>query len=411
MNKQVERTEPSRVKAILDKTLGDTESGADPANPDNTDTQPDDVKAARPPVDSDAAPPKEGGDAEKNETAFRSPFDKSDDEPKTEDKKPEAELDEFDKQTEENIEEMKSDPHPGVKYRELRNQLKEKEAKLKSYESGETAPDKISELESKANLSDQLAKENGELQTRLAEIDYRFSPEYKDTIERPLEEIAELAATLDERNGLDPETILEAIALSNYDSQSQAVAELRDKVDPRSHSTISQMADQVLTIYRREDAIKANAKELMNSSRERAEQLAKVQSAKSVEQYRNSVSNTFDAYQDKIPLFIGDDGETNTTFETLKGQASDLSFDEMSPDDKAFAALSSVSIGPLIRSYHELSKEVSNLRMSNGQTDKSTPRPPESDGASGAGDGDLRVSDGDFSGFIKKQLDRSSFRG
>jgi len=413
MNKQVERTEPSRVKAILDKSLGDTESGTEPLAPNAADTtgeQHEEVKASPAPVRDETQASEKVDGEEENETSFRSPFDKSEGEPKAKEEKPEGDLDDYDKETEKKIEEMDKAPNPGTAFRKVRLENKELKAELESYKSGEVQPDKVAELQSKADLSKQLANENAELQARLAEVDYRFSNEYKDTIERPLSEIAELAATLDSRNGLDEETILEAIALSNYEAQSQAVADLKDKVDPRSHNTISQMADQVLTIYRREDAIKSNAKELMDSSRDRAEQLAKVESAKKAEEYRNNVSSTFDSYQDKIPLFIGDDGEVNQTFQTLKSQASDLSFDEMSMDDKAFAALSSVSIGPLIRSYHELSKEVTSLRMSNGNSDRSTPRPPESDNPGGLGGGDAKVSDGDFSSFIKKQLDKSSFR-
>ena len=381
---------------MLDKAFGDAPAEEDnKGNQDNTPRQTDVV---------DKKPDTTPDNETEFETEFKSPFDKAGDTGKdeqTEQKQSEQDnKDDFDLETEEKLKEMEKDPHPGEKFRELRLALKEKEQKLKAYESGQEKPEQFQELEVKAKLAEELREENEKLQERLAKLDYRATSEYRSKIEKPLDDIAELASTLDERNGLEADTIIAAISISDYEAQSRAIEDLKDKVDPRSFATISQLADQVITLYRRDEALQRNARDLMKSAREAEQEQQAKELLRNQEAFKNNVTKTFESYQDKIPLFIGDDGNTSGEFESLKKQAMELSFDDMTVEDKAFAALSSVSIGPLIRSYNKMRQELVSLRMANGSSDRSTPKPPESGDNGGSSHTQQIVEDNDFQGFI-----------
>ena len=344
----------------------ETEKTDNTENTENTDTAEDTTPASE-------------------QEGFKSPFDKEEGEEKTEDK-PAGDSDsdsdtDFDKETEAELEAMKTAPHPGEAFKKVRGELKDTKAqitelmdKVKAYESGDMQGSaQYEEMKAKIDRYDELIKENESLSQKIATVDYRETPEYKQQILDPYDGIAGLADTLEKRSGLDDGEILSAITNKNYSDQTEAVEALKDRVDERTFSALIKMADDMTILYQREDKLSHNAEALLNEARSSKEAIEAQAKQKSEETYKRSVNNMFDEYQDKIPLFIADDGTESPLSQTLKDQASGVDFDNMNAEQKAFAAMSAVSLPAMIKKYNEMSKKLTALSASKKMEDEASP--------------------------------------
>jgi len=340
----------------------------------------DDISTTDTPADL-ATPTDTPAPADPVDKPFESPFDKKEEEVVEVD--PNANPDEeFEKQTEREIEEMSKAAHPGEGFKKVRGKLKESntrieelERKIKSYESGdiESSPE-YEKIKAKLDSYDEMIKQNKELSDKVSAVDYRETADYKNNILAPYDDIASLAKTLAEKTGVDAGDILSAVSSRDYSEQSSAIDALKADLDDRSYASIIKMADDMTVLYQRESQIEQNATTLLEESRSSSAALSAQERERNDVAYKKSVSTTFDTYQDQIPLFIADDGTESPLSKSLKDQASAVDFEGMTVDQKAFAAMSAVSLAPMITKYREMTKKLAALSARDVIDDSINPR-------------------------------------
>tara|TARA_R110001583_G_scaffold123825_4_gene275238 strand:- start:190 stop:1413 length:1224 start_codon:yes stop_codon:yes gene_type:complete len=319
------------------------------------------------------------------EGEFKGPFDKKPEKEKTPEAKPEGEATDFEAETAKALEDMNSATHPGEAFKKVRGQLKTEKAtvadlqkKIEGYESGDiTGNEKFIEMKAKLDRYDEVLSQNETLSAKIAEVDYRETAEYQDKILKPYEDIAALADSFEDRADLTKGEIMRAVTNKNYSAQTDAIEAMRDKLDDRTYNSVMQMANEMTVLYQREDSLSKNSEALLAESRTSREAASAQEKLKNEETYKRSVNSVFDEYQDKIPLFIADDGTESPLSKDLKIQASTIDFDTMNADQKAFASMSAVSLAPLMRKYNEVNKQLAALSAGNRIADASTPRSVE----------------------------------
>lgn len=287
----------------------------------------------------------------------------------------------FDKETQDKITDMENDPHPGIKFAELRQQLKEKEQELATIKSEGVNTDEMQQFKLKAEKSDQLESRLKDLESRLSVVDFESTPEFARQVLEPFEEVAVLSETIEKANSLDKDAILNAVVNTDEAGQSAAIERLVEEhnLSRRDETRVYKMADKVLHINAKRDNLEQQATERL----EELKQMEVTQEAQTMEQQRTklreSVKSTFERYEGRLPGFVTDDGKPNEAWTKMQSEALDVDLSDY--DDQAHAIFAANALPSVLEQVSSLSKELKekNLllsRMTKAKPKVSTPSSP-----------------------------------
>lgn len=320
---------------------------------------------------TEAEPPaSEEGDDDIDD--FDSPFNKQ----KGDDDNEEEEDD-----TEEVIKNTGMDQKAGDKFRELKAANKALKEQLASI--GDAA--EIEQLKEKASALEKIIQERDELQNKISLLDYKESSEWKKNITEPMSKIASLADMLETQNGLEKGSVMKAINTRDYRQQSANIEAIKRSLDSRSLTTLTQMANDVFTIFGREEEIKKSAIEKNEEYRER-ERLKLIEDSEREQiEFKKNVGDVFKNLGSKIPLFLKEGNVDEKVLNQYQKQAESIDFLDLPNEDLAYAALASVAFKDLVKKTHQYEKEINSLKKRlganaivdpNGNSDSPTQQRP-----------------------------------
>jgi hypothetical protein len=291
------------------------------------------------------------------------------------------EPDDFDKETQEKIADMENDPHPGIKFAELRKELKERDAEIERIKAEGVNTDEMQALKLKAERNEQLEARLKEMEDRLSVVDFESTPEFAAQVLTPFEEIGTLAETIEKTNDLEKDTVLNAVISGDQAAQSAAIERLVDEhsLTRRDETRLYQMADQVLHINAKRDALETQASERLQQLRE----MEVTQQAQTLEQQksqlRNTVEKTFERYEGRLPGFVTEDGKPNEAWSKMRSEALEVDLSDVG--DQAHAIFAANALPSVLEQVSSLSAELKEKnalikRMTNAKPQVSTPTAP-----------------------------------
>ena len=302
-----------------------------------------------------------------------------------------AEVDDFDKETEAKIADMQNDPHPGIKYAELRKELKERETELQRIKTEGFNSDEVQSLKLKAEKNDVLSSRLKELEDRLSVVDFESTPEFERQVLTPFDEVTTLANTIEQANELDKDAVLNAVISGDQAVQSAAIERLVDEhsLNRRDETRLYQMADQVLHINSKRDALESQATDRLAQLKE----MEVTQQAQTLEQQktqlRSTVESTFERYEGRLPGFVTEDGKPNDAWAKMRSEAMEVDLSDV--NDQAHAIFAANALPSVLEQVSELAaqlKEKNSLlqRMTKAKPKVSTPTAPPSTKGKDEGD-------------------------
>lgn len=307
----------------------------------------DEEEEAKEEVDAEEAAPEE--EAEADEETEESTEEKEEDA---------APADDFDAETDKKIAEMESDPHPGIKFAELRTQLKEAQQLAESYKENATQSEEYQTLKLQAERTEQLESQLQELQQQLNVVEYRATPEYKSQVEKPLEDMRNLSGVIEQGNSIAEGDVYRAVTMSDQTSQNRAIEALVEQHDlsKRDEVRLYAMADDVIKVNATQEHLKTIAETRMSELNEMEVSASAEASEKQNKAVANALASTIDRYAGKMPGFIDNEGNPNDTWKQLEATTRDSSI--ASVDDEAHAIFAANALPHMLDHIKDLSSQL-----------------------------------------------------
>lgn len=307
----------------------------------------DEEEEAKEEVDAEEAAPEE--EAEADEETEESTEEKEEDA---------APADDFDAETDKKIAEMESDPHPGIKFAELRTQLKEAQQLAESYKENATQSEEYQTLKLQAERTEQLESQLQELQQQLNVVEYRATPEYKSQVEKPMEDMRNLSGVIEQGNSIAEGDVYRAVTMSDQTSQNRAIEALVEQHDlsKRDEVRLYAMADDVIKVNATQEHLKTIAETRMSELNEMEVSASAEASEKQNKAVANALASTIDRYAGKMPGFIDNEGNPNDTWKQLEATTRDSSI--ASVDDEAHAIFAANALPHMLDHIKDLSSQL-----------------------------------------------------
>ena len=307
----------------------------------------DEEEEAKEEVDAEEAAPEE--EAEADEETEESTEEKEEDA---------APADDFDAETDKKIAEMESDPHPGIKFAELRTQLKEAQQLAEGYKENATQSEEYQTLKLQAERTEQLESQLQELQQQLNVVEYRATPEYKSQVEKPLEDMRNLSGVIEQGNSIAEGDVYRAVTMSDQTSQNRAIEALVEQHDlsKRDEVRLYAMADDVIKVNATQEHLKTIAETRMSELNEMEVSASAEASEKQNKAVANALASTIDRYAGKMPGFIDNEGNPNDTWKQLEATTRDSSI--ASVDDEAHAIFAANALPHMLDHIKDLSSQL-----------------------------------------------------
>lgn len=283
------------------------------------------------------------------------------------------------------IQDLYDDPKAGIRFAELKQELKQAKADAQSIREGSVQTPEMEELRAKATLADELQGKLDETRQRLMQVDYESTPEYEAAVVAPFRDLETAASQIDAANGLEEGTTIKAISNADQSTQDAAIANLEHSLSARSVSRLNTLADQYLILNQKAQVARNEAEVRMKEHQDSQVSLSAEQAEKTNLAYRSSVGGIFDKYEGKLPGFVGDDGSVNEAYTAAKESALAVDFNKMDEGSAAQAMFASKVLPELVsqlqqtqaelKTQKQMTRRLSASKPSLGSSPKSSPAP------------------------------------
>jgi|694.fasta_scaffold51929_3 hypothetical protein len=265
----------------------------------------------------------------------------------------------------------------GARFKEIKAEAKAARARVAELEA------KLSELESakssdsadpealKSALSEKESKIS-EYERELAISRFEATQEYKESVVAPMAAILGVVEDLAKEYEISEKAILSVLEEPSHKRQGELISDLASNFSERDRFSLYQLGDDYAAVIEQRDTLRDRASEAL-AAREKAAQMQEANKFnESRKAWGNSVKSVWDTFKSKVPL--PDSPEERAKFESeVMSQVSNVNFDKLSNDHKAFAAYSGAVLPEVLKRNKSLSSEVSELKTALKKYQKATP--------------------------------------
>lgn len=215
---------------------------------------------------------------------------------------------------------------------------------------------RATELEERAKIADEYEKE-------LAVTRVEATADYKNTILKPLNVVAEQAEILAKSNDHKVDEVYNVLKEPDPAKQRQMLRELTIGWDELDRLDLKKLADESRELLNRQDDILRNAKEANAESQKLAAQREEQAREKVRSEFLAASDAAIKSLREKVPFIPLAEGETESDrFALLKDKLKKVDFESQSPRGKAFAAATALMYPQMVRMMSEQAKEIESLK-------------------------------------------------
>lgn len=265
----------------------------------------------------------------------------------------------FDKETEELSKGM--DAKAGIKFKELRQELKQYKQKQAEVKVPEDVQSRIQELELKAAEAEGLRQQVEELSSVSAKVKVESSQEYKKKILEPAVAILQESEKIAQAHDLDPEIVQEIIREQDRELQVELInAHLSEMNELEKQDLYRMIFDYKNLGKMRQEMLDKASEKLSQIEAQQLEEQQRLQEEekKAVQQIQSSI---WDKYKSVIPGFIDENGEVTEDWNKLRNRALSIDFGKAAGKDKAYAAFAGVALPHVIKELNNAKKMLKEL--------------------------------------------------
>ena len=181
---------------------------------------------------------------------------------------------------------------------------------------------------------------------------------YKQAVTQPLAALMEQADQIADKYEIDPDVLVDVMALEDKDQQDEQLAELLPNASDRDKARLYRIMEDIDPIVDRRQAMFENADQALAEAKLLSEQKETQAAAEKAQLRANVTRNVVERVQQKLPFLSGIDGLDMTA---VQQQAADADPSVIHPVDHAYNAVSAQLLPNIVKEYVAMRKENETL--------------------------------------------------
>ena len=177
---------------------------------------------------------------------------------------------------------------------------------------------------------------------------------YRQAITEPLATLMEQADQIADKYEIDPDTLVDVMALEDKDQQDEQLAELLPNASDRDKARLYRIMEDIDPIVDRRQAMFENADQALAEAKVLGEQREAQAAAEKAQLRANVTRNVVERVQQKLPFLSGIEG---LDMAAVQQQASDADPSVIHPVDHAYNAVSAQLLPNIVKEYVSMRKE------------------------------------------------------
>jgi len=280
-------------------------------------------------------------------------------EPEPEEKAEEAEPEGEKEPLEELTEDIGDDwtPKAASRFKQLKSELKSSKTELDTLRQQQAENEaKIKELTGLAENRDidELQKQLSEYEQQQMFNNLETTQAYKEAITEPLTALMEQSDQIADKYNVDPDSLVDILALDDPSEQDEQLAELLPDASDRDKAKLYRILEDIEPIVKRRTQLYENADTALAEAKLAAEQQEAQQAAERATVRSNATRNVVERVQQKLPFLAGLE---DLDMEAIQQKATDSDPSVIHPVDHAYNAVSAQLLPNIVKAYVSMRKE------------------------------------------------------
>ena len=181
---------------------------------------------------------------------------------------------------------------------------------------------------------------------------------YRQAVTEPLAALMEQADQIADKYEIDPDTLVDVMALDDKDQQDEQLAELLPNASDRDKARLYRIMEDIDPIVDRRQAMFENADQALAEAKVLSEQREAQAAAERAQLRANVTRNVVERVQQKLPFLAGIEGLDMAAVQQL---AADADPSVIHPVDHAYNAVSAQLLPNIVKEYVAMRKENESL--------------------------------------------------
>ena len=208
-------------------------------------------------------------------------------------------------------------------------------------------------------------KDIDELQARVEQYEHaqmfnnlEQSNAYKEAVSKPLESLMSQADVIADKYDIDPNSLIDIIALSDSNMQDEKLSELLPNASDRDKARIYRIIEELNPILERRKTLFDNVEEASREAELLQETKNKQELAEKTRHRESVTKSVMDRITEKLPFVKSIDG---LDLKAVESKAAGIDPSVIHPVDFAYNAVSAQLFPKVVREYVALRKEIESL--------------------------------------------------
>ena len=249
-------------------------------------------------------------------------------------------------------------PKAASRFKQLKEELKSNRSEVDQLR--QTVKEQESKLQEMTGLVENKDIEALEKQIASYEQDKAFSDlentdAYRQAVGEPLENLVNQATEIADKWSLDPDDLIDVIAMDDLDEQDEALKELISPLNDRDKAKIYRIIEDVDPIMDRRENLIENAEAALQEAQLLQEQRKAAEAAEKAELRSNVTRNVATRISEKLPFLSGIE---NFDMGNVQKTASEIDPALLHPVDAAYNAVSAQLLPVLVKEYLSSRREA-----------------------------------------------------
>tara|TARA_R110002020_G_scaffold101331_2_gene238759 strand:+ start:3038 stop:4243 length:1206 start_codon:yes stop_codon:yes gene_type:complete len=242
-------------------------------------------------------------------------------------------------------------PKAANRFKQLKDELKTNRSELDTLR--QTVKEQQSKMQELSAIADNKDVESLQETLQQYEVEKSFSDlentsQYQEAVTEPLNRLMDKASVIAEKYDVDYDSLVDAIALDDTDSQDQKLAELLPDATDRDKSAIYRIIEDIDPIMDRRNSLYDNADAALQEARYIDEQKQQAEVAERAEIRKTITRNVVQRVGEKLPFLNGVEG---LDMSSIESKAADLDPSVVHPVDFAYNSVASQILPTIVREY------------------------------------------------------------
>lgn len=259
-------------------------------------------------------------------------------------------------------ENIKDNPKAVAKWGEIKAEKKALERELQQLKAQLTEKSKLQDADPLRKEAEEYKRKYEELEKEAATWRIEKTSAYENEVTKPLLQIENEVTEIANRHDIEADKVLAAFNEPDPKVREKMLEDIAEFMPQSSRYKLFALNDRCIDAFKKAGELHQNAQAAMQELTAREQVLREQSKAESKAQEIRAIESNLEKLKKVASNFVLDDQSPEKFIDELKAEASETSFDELSPEDKAFAVIASTSLPKINKVITALRKEIKSLR-------------------------------------------------